>query len=72
MLIQPFFALADKMERSFKKMIKNYLPSIQITVPSSRIHYILEAQNITPATTNIFAALRINIRTLRDNCKVSP
>ena len=31
---QPFYTLADNMERSFKKMIKNYLPSIQIIVPS--------------------------------------
>lgn len=31
----PFYILADKMERSFKKMIKNYLPNIQVVVPSN-------------------------------------
>lgn len=31
----PFFVLADKMERAFKKMIRNYLPSIQVIVPST-------------------------------------
>lgn len=30
-----FYILADKMERAFKKMIRNYLPSIQVIVPSS-------------------------------------
>ena len=34
----PFFTLADKMERSFKKMIKNYLPNIQVVIPSSKIY----------------------------------
>lgn len=29
-----FYILADKMERAFKKMIRNYLPNIQVTVPS--------------------------------------
>lgn len=29
-----FYVLADKMERAFKKMIRNYLPSIQVIVPS--------------------------------------
>lgn len=31
----PFNILADKMERAFKKMIRNYLPSIQVVVPSN-------------------------------------
>ena len=30
-----FYVLADKMERAFKKMIRNYLPNIQVTVPSN-------------------------------------
>jgi hypothetical protein len=30
-----FYILADKMERAFKKMIRNYLPSIQVIVPST-------------------------------------
>lgn len=30
-----FYILADKMERAFKKMIRNYLPSIQVVVPSN-------------------------------------
>lgn len=30
-----FYVLADKMERAFKKMIRNYLPNIQVTVPST-------------------------------------
>lgn len=34
--MKPFFMLADKMERSFKKMIKNYLPNIQVIIPSSK------------------------------------
>lgn len=29
-----YYVLADKMERHFKKMIRNYLPNIQVTVPS--------------------------------------
>jgi hypothetical protein len=29
-----FYILADKMERAFKKMIRNYLPNIQVIVPS--------------------------------------
>ena len=29
-----FYILADKMERAFKKMIRNYLPNIQVVVPS--------------------------------------
>ena len=29
-----YFIMADKMERSFKKMIRNYLPNIQVVVPS--------------------------------------
>jgi hypothetical protein len=36
----PFYALAEKLERSFKKMIKNYLPNIQIIIPSSTINII--------------------------------
>lgn len=28
-----YFVMADKMERNFKKMIRNYLPNIQVTVP---------------------------------------
>lgn len=28
-----YFIMADKMERNFKKMIRNYLPSIQVVVP---------------------------------------
>jgi hypothetical protein len=31
----PFYILADKMERAFKKMIRNYLPNIQVIVPSN-------------------------------------
>ncbi len=31
----PFYNLADKMERAFKKMIRNYLPNIQVIVPST-------------------------------------
>lgn len=30
-----YFVMADKMERSFKKMIRNYLPNIQVVVPST-------------------------------------
>jgi hypothetical protein len=30
-----FYVLADKMERAFKKMIRNYLPNIQVIVPST-------------------------------------
>lgn len=30
-----YYNLADKLDRSYKKMIKNYLPNIQIVVPSS-------------------------------------
>lgn len=30
-----FYVLADKMERAFKKMIRNYLPNIQVVVPSN-------------------------------------
>ena len=30
-----FYVLADKMERAFKKMIRNYLPNIQVVVPST-------------------------------------
>jgi hypothetical protein len=30
-----FYILADKMERAFKKMIRNYLPNIQVVVPSN-------------------------------------
>jgi hypothetical protein len=30
-----YFLIADKMERSFKKMIRNYLPNIQVVVPST-------------------------------------
>lgn len=33
-----YYNLADKLDRSFKKMIKNYLPNIQIIVPASN-HY---------------------------------
>ena len=29
-----YYVLADKMERQFKKMIRNYLPNIQVIVPS--------------------------------------
>jgi hypothetical protein len=29
-----FYILADKMERNFKKMIRNYLPNIPVIVPS--------------------------------------
>ena len=29
-----YYVLADKMERNFKKMIRNYLPNIQVVVPS--------------------------------------
>jgi hypothetical protein len=36
-----YFVMADKMERSFKKMIRNYLPNIQVIVPS-RIIYDVE------------------------------
>jgi hypothetical protein len=28
-----YFVMADKMERNFKKMIRNYLPNIQVIVP---------------------------------------
>lgn len=28
-----YFLMADKMERNFKKMIRNYLPNIQVIVP---------------------------------------
>ena len=37
----PFYVLADKMERNFKKMVKNYLPNINIIIPSTP----LEMQN---------------------------
>lgn len=33
--IQWIYNLAEKLERSFKKMVKNYLPHISITVPGS-------------------------------------
>ena len=36
------------MERSFKKMIKNYLPNIQIVVPASKIIPNLENNSSTP------------------------
>jgi hypothetical protein len=29
-----YYILADKMERNFKKMIRNYLPNIPVIVPS--------------------------------------
>lgn len=29
-----YYVLADKLERQFKKMIRNYLPNIQVIVPS--------------------------------------
>jgi hypothetical protein len=32
-----FYILSDKMERAFKKMIRNYLPNIQIIVPSNSL-----------------------------------
>lgn len=33
--MQWIYNLAEKLERSFKKMVKNYLPHIAITVPGS-------------------------------------
>lgn len=46
---QPFYTLADKMERNFKKMIKNYLPNIQIIIPSSISKiYIIQKTRQTP------------------------
>lgn len=34
--IQWIYNLAQKLEKSFKKMVKNYLPHIAITVPGSK------------------------------------
>ena len=30
-----YYVLADKFERQFKKMIRNYLPNIHVVVPST-------------------------------------
>lgn len=33
-----YYVLADKLERQFKKMIRNYLPNIQVVVPSNLLN----------------------------------
>ena len=42
-----YYVLADKLERQFKKMIRNYLPNIQVVVPST--HWVIKNPSIPQA-----------------------
>ena len=50
--------IAEKLERSFKKMVKNYLPNIPIVVPGSK--YVLNQGNV-PDTKGEKKTLQANL-----------
>lgn len=56
----PFYVLADKMERHFKKMIRNYLPNIQVTVPSTII-FIKNLSDLVDIIINSKDRLRLHL-----------
>jgi hypothetical protein len=56
-----YYVLADKMERQFKKMIRNYLPNIQVVIPSNSLRI-----------QNLLARLRINMFPKRRSLSLPP
>ena len=52
-----YFELAEKMEKAFRKMIKNYLPSIVINyVQSNLFYHIYRTQSISHPTPSYYPA----------------